>query len=981
MSNIDEGLYSRQLLTFGEEAMKKMIGSNILISGMTGLGIEVAKCIILSGAKSVTLHDTENIITMKDLSSSYYLKEQDVGYSKLDKLDKLKTLNPNVIVDTNSTKIKQNFLKKFSVVIFCDQNIYELISFNKFCHNNNIKFILANSHGLFGYIFCDNGQNFTILDHDGEKLKSGILIQIVNNNELISNEPHDFEVGDCIKIKNFSDTEFIVSHIIDRHKFKLQNDPITGNKLLVKTEFEQIKKPKSLNFKDLEESISSPEFIMSDVMDFDKPVIFHAFMKQLWNFYKKNSRFPNPWNNLDATSIFESIKEICQNSNNYEKIIKKLSYTISGKLCPVDSIIGSLAAQEVMKSCSSKYTPINQWLYLDFLDASPEIPEKIDESEFLPINSRYDGQIVVFGKSFVNSLQDKKIFIVGSGAIGCEHIKNFSMMGIGELVVTDMDHIEKSNLCRQFLFRNEDIGNPKSVTSAKRGIEMNPNIKIIAHENKVCEETLNIYNDEFFDSLDVVANALDNVSARLFMDQLCVSYSKPLLESGTLGTKCNVQVVIPDITESYGSSQDPPETTVPVCTLKNFPYLFPHVVQYARDMMEGFFNISPSNYLKAINNFDGLKNIDRTELVQILEDIEMLTKYNIKNYDDCLQLAFNIWHENYRDQIINLTNKFPENHKNEDGTPFWSGTKRYPVHFNFDIYNDIHTGFVTFMGNLWAKVFGITIKEKKIDFKKLIIPKIKYSEEKKEKEDIDTLDILKKIKKLTKNKLKLFPIEFEKDDDTNYHIDFITCAANMRAINYHIDMESRLSVKSIAGKIIPAIATTTSLVSGLVSIELYKVFQKKELEQFRNSYCNIALSIFAFTEPNVMKSFVINDKKYNMWTFDKMNGSDTIKNIINKYENSVLDHKKYGKIDLELSYISYGDKMIYNTFSFGEDDMKEYSDNIRNIINKYNDNPNKTEEIQISLDPILEKYEDHKYYEQISELEIDPIVIKIIMNN
>jgi molybdopterin/thiamine biosynthesis adenylyltransferase len=57
-----------------------------------------------------------------------------------------------------------------------------------------------------------------------------------------------------------------------------------------------------------------------------------------------------------------------------------------------------------------------------------------------------------------NKLKNSKIFIVGSGAIGCEHLKNFGMMGVGNMVLTDMDTIEKSNLNRQFLFRNKDIG-------------------------------------------------------------------------------------------------------------------------------------------------------------------------------------------------------------------------------------------------------------------------------------------------------------------------------------------------------------------------------------------------------------------------------------------------------------------------------------------------------------------------------------------
>lgn len=68
----------------------------------------------------------------------------------------------------------------------------------------------------------------------------------------------------------------------------------------------------------------------------------------------------------------------------------------------------------------------------------------------------------------------------------------------------------------------------------------------------------------------------------LYMDQRCVFFEKPLLESGTLGTKGNVQVVIPYSTESYASSQDPPEKEAPSCTIKNFPYNIQHTIQVSR---------------------------------------------------------------------------------------------------------------------------------------------------------------------------------------------------------------------------------------------------------------------------------------------------------------------------------------------------------------------------------------------------------------
>jgi ubiquitin-activating enzyme E1 len=81
---------------------------------------------------------------------------------------------------------------------------------------------------------------------------------------------------------------------------------------------------------------------------------------------------------------------------------------------------------------------------------------------FFPPSS-YDPQIAVIGRSLQQQLQSLKLFLVGAGALGCEFLKNFAMMGIacgdnGLVTVTDDDVIEKSNLSRQFLFRNWHIG-------------------------------------------------------------------------------------------------------------------------------------------------------------------------------------------------------------------------------------------------------------------------------------------------------------------------------------------------------------------------------------------------------------------------------------------------------------------------------------------------------------------------------------------
>ena len=80
-----------------------------------------------------------------------------------------------------------------------------------------------------------------------------------------------------------------------------------------------------------------------------------------------------------------------------------------------------------------------------------------------------------------------KYFMVGCGALGCELLKNFAMMGVasgadGRIFVTDDDVIEKSNLSRQFLFRNHNVGQSKSQAASRAILGMNPALKIDARQ-------------------------------------------------------------------------------------------------------------------------------------------------------------------------------------------------------------------------------------------------------------------------------------------------------------------------------------------------------------------------------------------------------------------------------------------------------------------------------------------------------------------
>jgi len=334
----------------------------------------------------------------------------------------------------------------------------------------------------------------------------------------------------------------------------------------------------------LRESIKEPEFLISDFAKFDRPAQLHIAFQALDQFVAQKGHLPGPRNAADAKEVL-ALSEIIKGDVELDpKLIEQVSFQATGDLSPMVAVFGGWAAQEVLKAVSGKFGPTFQWLYFDSLESLPARYPLTEES-CNPIGSRYDGQIAVFGREFHERLTKLKLFLVGSGAIGCEMLKNWAMMGVGtadgvNLAVTDLDSIEKSNLNRQFLFRPPDVGKLKSETAVAAIQVMNPDLvgKFKVFKDPVGPETEAVFGHEFFEPLDSVVNALDNVEARTYVDRRCVFFRKPLLESGTLGTKGNTQVVYPFLTESYSSSQDPPEKSFPMCTIKSFPNQIEHTI-------------------------------------------------------------------------------------------------------------------------------------------------------------------------------------------------------------------------------------------------------------------------------------------------------------------------------------------------------------------------------------------------------------------
>ncbi|KAF7841934.1 ubiquitin-activating enzyme E1 1-like [Senna tora] len=953
--DIDEDLHSRQLAVYGRETMRRLFASNVLVSGMQGLGVEIAKNLILAGVKSVTLHD-EGTVELWDLSSNFVFTENDIGKNRaVASVSKLQELNNAVLVLSLTTKLTKGQLSNFQAVVFTDISLEKAIEFNDYCHSHEppIAFIKSEIRGLFGSVFCDFGPEFTVFDVDGEDPHTGIIASISNDNpalvSCVDDERLEFQDGDLVvfsevhgmtelndgkprKIKNARAYSFTLEEDTTNYSTYEKGGIVT-----------QVKQPKVLIFKTLRESLADPgDFLLSDFSKFDRPPLLHLAFQALDKFISELVRFPVAGSEDDAQKLISFASNINESLGDGKlddinpKLLRHFAFGARAVLNPMAAMFGGIVGQEVVKACSGKFHPLFQYFYFDSVESLPT--EQLDPNDFRPVNSRYDAQISVFGSKLQKKLEDAKVFVVGSGALGCEFLKNLALMGVscgsrGKLTITDDDVIEKSNLSRQFLFRDWNIGQAKSTVAASAAVSINPPLQIEALQNRVGPETENVFDDAFWENLSVVINALDNVNARLYVDQRCLYFQKPLLESGTLGAKCNTQMVIPHLTENYGASRDPPEKQAPMCTVHSFPHNIDHCLTWARSEFEGLLEktpaevnaylSNPSEYTNAMTNAGDAQARDNLERVH-----ECLYREKCETFEDCITWARLKFEDYFVNRVKQLIYTFPEDAATSTGAPFWSAPKRFPHPLQFSTSDPGHLNFAMAASILRAETFGIPIPDWVKNPKKLaeavdnvIVPDFQPKKDVKIVTDekatslstasIDDASVindliikLERCRKILPPSFRMKPIQFEKDDDTNYHMDVIAGLANMRARNYSIPEVDKLKAKFIAGRIIPAIATSTAMATGLVCLELYKALSGgHKLEDYRNTFANLALPLFSMAEPVPPKVIKHQDMSWTVWDRWILEDNPTLRQL--------LDWLK-GK-GLNAYSISCGSCLLYNS--------------------------------------------------------------------
>lgn len=159
---------------------------------------------------------------------------------------------------------------------------------------------------------------------------------------------------------------------------------------------------------------------------------------------------------------------------------------------------------------------------------------------FMETDDRYSRQVMFagFGKQRQEKLQLARVFIAGAGGLGSPVIQYLAGCGVGELVIADFDKVELSNLHRQTIFNESQIGQFKSFCSALWVKQFNASIKVSYITERITSDYLNLMHVNF----DVVIDATDNLETRYVLDSWCGKRQIPLIYGGVSGTNGQLSV-------------------------------------------------------------------------------------------------------------------------------------------------------------------------------------------------------------------------------------------------------------------------------------------------------------------------------------------------------------------------------------------------------------------------------------------------------
>lgn len=309
---------------------------------------------------------------------------------------------------------------------------------------------------------------------------------------------------------------------------------------------------------------------------------------------------------------------------------------------------------------------------------------------------------------------------------------------------------------------------------------------------------------------------------------------------------------------------------------------------------------------------DAMGETEQLKALRMIKSFIEMQRAGKVDFETCVKAAFDHYCRDFVTSIRDLVHTCDQIEQGT-GKPFWTGTKRKPVEAEWDPKAPPAEAleYLYACANCYAFIWKVPFVRNREEFERLVLglelrvpawapaggeAKVDTEEEAAEKADPAAIEALK-AELGTATVAGLQPCQahdFEKDDDTNFHIDFLTVGTNLRAANYDIKRSERAHVKVTAGRIIPALATTTAMICGLVDMEFMKLVKglhkgEQPLDKFYNANINLAtgsqaMNVFRPEPPVKRETKLPKLPEYTTWDKVNIKGEVSLKQLVEELQ-------------------------------------------------------------------------------------------------
>ncbi|NWW47732.1 UBA1 enzyme, partial [Pedionomus torquatus] len=293
----------------------------------------------------------------------FLLGESDVGRNRAEVSQQvLAELNPYTVVAAHTGELSEAFLASFQVVVLTESSLEEQLRIGDFCHDQGICFIVADTKGLAGQLFCDFGKHFVVEEPAEGDPVCAIVQDISQGNPGVvtymgteDSYGHLFSDGDLVTfcgvegMTELNDQEPIRVRVLGAFKLEICDtssfSPYRRGGLV-----SQVWLPQEHSYEPMSRSLVEPKIQVMNPEELPRSQSLHTAFQALHAFQREQGHLPQPRVPADTKRMLELARSLgTQQGPLDEDVVRAFASVSAGNLCPMAAIVGAMAAQEVLK--------------------------------------------------------------------------------------------------------------------------------------------------------------------------------------------------------------------------------------------------------------------------------------------------------------------------------------------------------------------------------------------------------------------------------------------------------------------------------------------------------------------------------------------------------------------------------------------------------------------------------------------------------